>query len=71
MIVCGLFIHISITIFLRQIERCPAGAVILSLEATGSMMIMMSLFVGVKRLFVTVTDISRPCQPEKLIPLLP
>ena len=21
--------------------------------------------------FVTVTDISRPCQPEKLIPLLP
>ena len=29
------------------------------------------LFVGVLRLFVTVTDISRPCQPEKLIPLLP
>ena len=28
-------------------------------------------FVGVKRLFVTVMDISRPCQPEKLIPLLP
>ena len=23
-----------------------------------------------KRLFVTVTDISRQCQPEKLIPLL-
>ena len=22
-------------------------------------------------LFVTVTDISRPCQPQKLIPLLP
>ena len=29
------------------------------------------MFVGVQRLFVTVTDISRPCQPEKLIPLLP
>ena len=28
-------------------------------------------FVGVERLFVTVMDISRPCQPEKLIPLLP
>ena len=28
-------------------------------------------FVGVERLFVTVLDISRPCQPEKLIPLLP
>ena len=24
-----------------------------------------------QRLFVTATDISRPCQPEKLIPLLP
>ena len=29
------------------------------------------LFVWVLRLFVTVMDISRPCQPEKLIPLLP
>ena len=29
------------------------------------------VFVGVQRLFVTVMDISRPCQPEKLIPLLP
>ena len=28
-------------------------------------------FVGVERLFVTVMDISRPCQPEKCIPLLP
>ena len=28
-------------------------------------------FVGVQRLFVTVMDISRPCQPDKLIPLLP
>ena len=28
-------------------------------------------FVGVYRHFVTVTDISRPCQHGKLIPLLP
>ena len=36
------YIPVNTTI-LRQIERCPAGAVILSLEATGSMMMMMRM----------------------------